>query len=248
LEIKNVTETEIRTAVQKVNDMYEDNIHVFVERLNHYQSVGARFRVNLRVFNANKKHGTVKGRKLNQAYLMGYKCFASTGSACWHVHGFFFEKLLELNANAVIVTKYGKIDKNGGNWVDRNIGSIMQPLMYSEACECSEFINTELCVDTNNVFLHHPLEVTENTQITQKIFTDYDALDALAKESGFEVKEDENLSGWVATIGDSCHNPIAMLKEAMEKLKSAQARHKDAILGFCQTGNFSIGYTVYVKQ
>lgn len=59
-------------------------------------------------------------------------------SACWHVHGDFFDALLVINENAVIISGGSlKIDKNGGNWQDRNIGSQMRPLYFSEACDCN---------------------------------------------------------------------------------------------------------------
>lgn len=69
-------------------------------------------------------------------------------SACWHVHGEFFDNLLNINPEAVVtVAPNHKIfatgkDKNGdavvvGNWEDRNIGSSFNPLYFSEACECA---------------------------------------------------------------------------------------------------------------
>lgn len=59
--------------------------------------------------------------------------------ACWHVHGEFFDTLIENNQDAIVKTGYygsSDIDKNGGNWKDRNIGSQYQPMYYSEACDC----------------------------------------------------------------------------------------------------------------
>jgi hypothetical protein len=104
-----------------------------------------------------------------------------------------------------------------------------------------------------SVFLTEPLEVTEETRITQKVFTDYDELDALAKANGYqsptpEQNVNESRCGWIATMGDESHNPISMLREAMQKLRDAQKKHGDAIMGFCQTGNFSISYTIYIKK
>jgi len=58
-------------------------------------------------------------------------------AACWHVHGYFFEALLNINSDIYILSGNKlRIDKNGGNWIDQNIGSIMKPLYYSEACDC----------------------------------------------------------------------------------------------------------------
>src|SRR5512136_819031 len=50
-----------------------------------------------------------------------------TGSACWHAHGHFFESLFKVNPNAVVITKFGKITKDSGNWQCYNVGSIMFP-------------------------------------------------------------------------------------------------------------------------
>jgi hypothetical protein len=117
------------------------------------------------------------------------------------------------------------------------------------------------------VFIAEPFEVNEDTRITQKIFTDYDELDALAKAFGYnsptpEQNTNDSLSGWIATMGDSMHNPIRMLRDAMQKLRNVKyeeicdksgkiiktkSTHIDAVMGFCQTGNFSIGYTIYIK-
>ena len=57
-------------------------------------------------------------------------------SACWHVHGDFFDALLEVNSDAVIKSAGKIIDINGGNWTDWQRGSIMFPIMASELCEC----------------------------------------------------------------------------------------------------------------
>jgi len=61
-------------------------------------------------------------------------------SACWHVHGTFFEKLLIVKPTArILSTMAGKvleITKDSGNWQDLNIGSDRNPVYASEACEC----------------------------------------------------------------------------------------------------------------
>lgn len=85
---------------------------------------GTRYAVTLKV---KDSHG--KGAKI------GYSG-RHTVNACWHVHGDFFDALLDLNPEIVIKTLNRTIDKKGGNWHDWNIGSIMYPRFYSEACEC----------------------------------------------------------------------------------------------------------------
>jgi len=63
-------------------------------------------------------------------------------SACWHVHGDFFDALFEVNPNAYVLSNWSagkiKITKDSGNWQDANIGSQMYPLYFSEACDCLE--------------------------------------------------------------------------------------------------------------
>ena len=129
--IKNVTGEQLSLALQKLNEKYENNI-VWKS----YEQIGPqRFRVTLRVINA--KAGS-KGRKLNQSFISTGKGIRVNGSACWHVDGDLFDILLGLNNSVVISAGSRTIDKNGGNWQDRNIGSMMYPIMYSEACECSQ--------------------------------------------------------------------------------------------------------------
>lgn len=57
-------------------------------------------------------------------------------SACWHVHGHFFDALYGVNKKAVIVSRGNKITNDYGNWEDTNIGSQMYPYYFSDACNC----------------------------------------------------------------------------------------------------------------
>ena len=116
------TREELEQALAEINKRYEHNLtwNNF-ERLN---GNGTRFRVTLRVKDSHEK-----GAKI------GYSG-RHTIYACWHVHGHFFEALLEINEDIVIKTAGRTVDKNGGNWEDWNIGSLMYPRYFSEACEC----------------------------------------------------------------------------------------------------------------
>ena len=119
------TANDLQMALDRVNEKYDSNI-----RFNPDSDLPERF--TLRV------NGKGKGSAYSQAYVMGLEWAKKrrTGSACWHVHGHFFEELLKVNPEAVIKSASGTIDINGGNWIDRNIGSIYSPLYYSEACDC----------------------------------------------------------------------------------------------------------------
>jgi hypothetical protein len=136
--IKNVTEKQLETALARLNEIYNDNIKMFTEYIGKTRNKSEKYRVNLRVKDASK-NGV--GRKINQSWINDHKGIKSNGSTCWHVHGNFFDILLNIESKAIIQTQYGKIykDSNGsiiGNWEDQNIGSLMLPIAYSELCEC----------------------------------------------------------------------------------------------------------------
>lgn len=59
-------------------------------------------------------------------------------SCCWHVHGDFFDALLEINPDAVIIARGKKIDKTGGNWQNWNAGGMINPIGASEKCDCNK--------------------------------------------------------------------------------------------------------------
>lgn len=118
---KNVSELGLNQALWRVNEKYDSNIRFrYLKQI----SVG-RYQFTLTVKDsrqpgARRSHS---GRRL--------------ASACWHVHRDFFDALCDLQPNAVITAGKKKITKDAGNWEDWNIGSMMQPMYYSEACECN---------------------------------------------------------------------------------------------------------------
>ena len=124
---KNTNTNQLVQALNAVNNIYDDNIE-----FNRYPEwIGKQIRFTLRV---KDSHG--KGARL------GFYQNPNTGnrrhlvSACWHVHGNFFEQLFKIAPDAEIIAGNKTITKNFGNWEDRNIGSMMSPLYFSEACEC----------------------------------------------------------------------------------------------------------------
>ena len=56
-------------------------------------------------------------------------------AACWHVHGEFFEYLFSEGVTLIIAGSK-RMKAGSDNWQDWNIGSMIQPMYYSEACEC----------------------------------------------------------------------------------------------------------------
>ncbi len=119
--IRNVTSTEIEMALTMTNKIFDDNI-IF----NRFECVGKNFQVTLKV-----KSSKGAGARI------GFTGRAMI-SACWHVYGTFIEELFIVNPSCVIISMGNKITIDGGNWVDKNIGSQIEPLMYSEACHCRE--------------------------------------------------------------------------------------------------------------
>jgi hypothetical protein len=117
--VKNSNMEDMQKALDIINKDYDNNI-----KWKRFDKVGNNIRFTLRCVSSRGK-----GAKI------GYNG-RHTISACWHVHGDFFDALLSINDKAIIKTAKKTIDKNGGNWEDWNIGSIMFPLYYSEACNC----------------------------------------------------------------------------------------------------------------
>ncbi len=101
--------------------------------------------------------------------------------------------------------------------------------------------------------------------IKVKIFQDYNKLDRDMVKVGYsptEPREDTTIdtngyvgiqnsrlhSGWIATMGDSSHHVEDQIRLLNEKVKICIEMKEKVKVGFCQTGHFSIGYTIYVKN
>lgn len=118
--VKNTTPLELSQVLRVVNKKYDGNVEF--KRLPEW--VGRSVRFTLKVKNS-------KGKGARLGFTGKH-----IASACWHIHGDFFEALLSVNPQAVIRAGSRVIDVRGGNWDDWNIGSIVNPLYYSNACEC----------------------------------------------------------------------------------------------------------------
>ena len=95
---------------------------------------------------------------------------------------------------------------------------------------------------------------------------DYDKLDRAALSKGYiatDPRSDEKVDtsdllvgignaplhcGWICTVDDSRHLAQDMVKLLNTKAEIVRNRSIDFIVGFCRTGNFSVGYTLYVKK
>jgi hypothetical protein len=117
---KNVDRYEMERALEKVNARFSGN--VYWNRFEHKKN-GIQFTLR------------VKDSK-GPGHAIGYHHARRLTFACWHVHGYFFEALFEVNPNVVVYSRGKKITKDGGNWEDWNAGSEIYPLYMSNKCEC----------------------------------------------------------------------------------------------------------------
>jgi hypothetical protein len=53
--------------------------------------------------------------------------------ASWYVYGQFIDAIFEKNSTSVIYTRNKRYTKNTWQWIDYNMGSILQPYYASEA-------------------------------------------------------------------------------------------------------------------
>lgn len=133
--IRNVTFEDLDRALEQLNKKYQNIIWNRFE-----QTAKTTYAITLRVVSS---HGL--GSRLGQSIhtsKKGKEFRVHLINACWHVYGDFFDTLLNINPKAVITTAMARIYVNEygqivGNWSDRNIGSMMEPLSYSEACDCN---------------------------------------------------------------------------------------------------------------
>ena|SRR3972149_2553692 len=138
--ITNATVQELQSALVTVNEKTYGGNLIF----NRLEAKGRRVHFTLRVQDSHKLGArlscphlswtTKKGNEYKQRHMV---------SACWHAHGHFFEALFEVNPEAWIKARGNKIDKNGGNWEDFDIGSVMYPAYMSELCECDRWVDIQ---------------------------------------------------------------------------------------------------------
>jgi len=116
MQAKNVTSQQMHEALEVINKKYYADNVIF----NRFEQKGKTIHFTLRV-----RSSKGPGHRLGHIYPWdsAFERRRLT-SACWHVHGHFFDALLEINPAAVIITQGTKrVDVNGGNWQDWNIGS-----------------------------------------------------------------------------------------------------------------------------
>ncbi|MGQ9571469.1 MAG: hypothetical protein ACUVUQ_11660 [Thermodesulfovibrionales bacterium] len=122
--ITNATDQELKTALKIVNNAYDGNI-----QFNRFERHGNRISFTLKVKDSHKLGTRLGYPNSGKQHL---------ASACWHVHGNFFDALFDINPAIWVKTRGRRIDKNGGNWEDWNAGSLLYPIMMSELCLCNK--------------------------------------------------------------------------------------------------------------
>ena len=126
------TESDLYAALETINrERYGGNIEIKELRPD---GAGIRFRLFARGFD---KPGYRRGFA-RYDYRTGALVHEGRRmrNACWHAHGHFFDALLAIAPDARVRAGDLTITATGGNWTDRNIGSQMYPLYFSEACDC----------------------------------------------------------------------------------------------------------------
>lgn len=131
---KNVTMGHMIMALERTNARYGGNIKFKV-----LEEKGRRIHFTLTVDRTSEGTGKAKVGLPGVSIKRGRRIAA----ACWHVHGDFFDALFKMVPDAEIVSLGKTITRDHGNWKDWNVGSLYEPLMASQACECHRNYRTE---------------------------------------------------------------------------------------------------------
>ena len=117
---KNCTIEDLWEALNRNNANYNDQVIWNQEPV--HTPHGIKFTLKVKT-NKSLGHGiSFSGRQMS--------------TACWHVHGNFFDRLFDVNPNAKVYALGKLITRFGGNWLDRNVGSQANPKLASEMCVC----------------------------------------------------------------------------------------------------------------
>lgn len=123
---RNITKAHMQSALSALNKKYEGNI-VFRELIHIPEEGGWRFLL-----------GTVDpkgpGGRRGKRRRDGSRRIVPS-SACWHVHGHFFEALFKTQPQAMITSKLGHVTRLEGNWRDALVVG-RDGDRYSDLCEC----------------------------------------------------------------------------------------------------------------
>jgi hypothetical protein len=116
----NATIDQLNEALNFVNQLFNNNI-----KFKEIKQISSK-RIN---FTLRVKNSSGKGAKIGYS---GRK----TISACWYVHGYFFEYLFLQYPDIFIISQGKKMIDNSDNWKDQNVGNVYNPISYSSLCNC----------------------------------------------------------------------------------------------------------------
>ncbi len=111
----------LEKALRTVNELHYDNNIIWNREP---EQIGNRLRFTLKC-----KSSKEAGHRIGQS---GKRMT----SACWHVHGNLFDIIWDFESDAIIKAGPLKMESKDDNWQDRNIGSQVNPMYFSEACDC----------------------------------------------------------------------------------------------------------------
>lgn len=132
MRISNCTRGDLFYALTGTNNKYRGNIRFFEGTPEQLDKKGRSWRVRLAVHDCHEL-----GAKLNVSYwgLEGVQHLRRSNSACWHVHGDFFNALPEGTKIHTAAASY-TCPLREWEWQDFNVGSLMFPVYASESCLC----------------------------------------------------------------------------------------------------------------
>lgn len=125
------TREELERALEIVNKKYGGNI--IFNRMPEKRGSRTAFTIKVK---------SSKGPGHRRGFIHNGEEGKRLASACWHAHGDLFDAIFKVNPEAVVIVGgpngKSKITASRGNWQDRNIGSMVYPIYFSEACDCGK--------------------------------------------------------------------------------------------------------------
>ena len=124
--VNGATYVQLENALKETNLCFDGNI-IWNHEPELMSARAYRWRLTLRC-----KSSKAAGHRISHAAEAYGGKARNTVSACWHVHGTFFDALPTLST----IFALGRVIRPGDAWQDFNVGSIMYPMMASESCGC----------------------------------------------------------------------------------------------------------------
>jgi len=221
----------IQLAIEATSNKFDGNI-----KSNRFDAVGSHYEVTIKCKSSRGK-GAKRGASGRH-----------TTSCCWHAWGTFFEELLRLNPNIVIIAQGNRIDASGGNWVDRQTFLEGHDAYESEMCDCE--VNGWDCSDHRAQWI---AELNAASQVIQESEEVVDAMIAATAQAGRRIDAECRRCIWDVNghceydvrVGgnrpDSCPNVVGVVKtceNCKHNYDDNGSRHRCyPIVGLCSSRN-----------